>query len=167
LGLLLGDGCISDKTSPSFSTSDFELVSSLETGLAGMNLSIRRKSPIDYTISNPLAGKGGNKFEAIRNPLTQALRVMELAGTVSATKFIPETYLYNGADVRIALLQGLLDTDGGPVTQEGRTCRIQYSTTSDRLKNDVMFLQMEGLFYIARIVTCWTFVCLKLSSRFG
>ena len=27
------------------------------------------------------------------------------------------------------LLQGLLDTDGGPVTQRGRSCRIQYTTT--------------------------------------
>jgi phosphate starvation-inducible PhoH-like protein len=37
-------------------------------------------------------------------------------------------------------LQGLLETDGGPVTQNGRTCRIQYTTTSEQLKNDVVFL---------------------------
>ena len=140
LGLLLGDGCISDKTSPGFTTTDAELVASLQTGLVPMNLQFRRKSAIDYVISNPLAGKGGNKFEVIRNPLSQALRGLELAGTVSATKFIPETYLYNSAEVRIALLQGLLDTDGGPVTQSGRTCRIQYTTTSERLKDNVLFL---------------------------
>ncbi|MGH9938393.1 MAG: PhoH family protein [Blastocatellia bacterium] len=140
LGLLLGDGCISDKTSPSFATADAELVTSLQTGLAGMDLQFRRKSSVDYVISNPLAGKGGNKFEIIRNPLTQALRDLQLAGTVSATKFIPEIYLYNDAEVRIALLQGLLDTDGGPVTQEERTCRIHYSTTSERLKDDLIFL---------------------------
>ena len=152
LGLLLGDGCISDKTSPSFTTADPELVTSLETGLAGMNLNIRRKSVIDYVISNPLAGKGGNKFEPIRNPLRQALRGLELAGSVSATKFIPTTYLYNSPEVRIALLQGLLDTDGGPVTQEGRTCRIQYVTTSERLKDDVLFLvrSLGGVAYWRR-----------------
>jgi phosphate starvation-inducible PhoH-like protein len=38
------------------------------------------------------------------------------------------------------LLQGLLDSDGGPVTQHHRTCRIQYTTTSRRLRDDVMFL---------------------------
>jgi phosphate starvation-inducible protein PhoH and related proteins len=140
LGLLLGDGCISDKTSPSFATADAELVASMQTGLSGMGLQFRRKSAIDYVISNPLAGKGGNKFEIIRNPLTQALRELRLAGTVSSTKFIPEIYLYNSAEVRIALLQGLLDTDGGPVTQEERTCRIEYSTTSERLKDDLIFL---------------------------
>jgi phosphate starvation-inducible PhoH-like protein len=140
LGLLLGDGCTSDKTSPSFATTDAELVTSLQSGLAGMNLRFNRKSTIDYVISNPLAGKGGNKFEVIRNPLRQALRGLELAGTLSSTKFIPESYLYNSVEVRTALLQGLLDTDGGPVRQVGRTCRIQYTTTSERLKDDVLFL---------------------------
>jgi phosphate starvation-inducible PhoH-like protein len=140
LGLLLGDGCISDRTSPSFATADAELVTSLQAGRADMNLRFNHKSAIDYVLTNPLAGKGGNKFEVIRNPLTQALRGLELAGTKSATKFIPENYLYNSAEVRTALLQGLLDTDGGPVTQEGRTCRIQYTTTSARLTDDVLFL---------------------------
>lgn len=140
LGLLLGDGCISGKTSPTFATADAELVSSLNFAFANLELNIRRKSAIDYVLVNPLAGKGGNKFDAIRNPLTQMLRELNLSGTYSATKFIPETYLYNSAEVRIALLQGLLDTDGGPVMQEGRTCRIQYTTTSEQLKKDVIFL---------------------------
>ena len=140
LGLLLGDGCITDKTSPGFSTADAELVSFLQTGLAEMNLKFSRKSAFDYVMTNPLAGKGCNKFAPIRNPLSQALRELKLAGTKSATKFVPENYLYNSAEVRLAVLQGLLDTDGGPVTQSNRSCRIQYSTTSEQLKNDVIFL---------------------------
>ena len=140
LGLMLGDGCISGKTSPTFATADRELVSSLSFSLSDMSLQIRRKSEVDYALVNPLAGKGGNKFAPIRNPITQALRELSLSGTYSSTKFIPEVYLYNDAEIRIALLQGLLDTDGGPVTQEGRTCRIQYVTTSERLKDDVVFL---------------------------
>jgi phosphate starvation-inducible PhoH-like protein len=140
LGLLLGDGCITGRTSPSFCTSDAELVSSLESALAPMKLSFRRKTAIDYVITNPLAGRGGNKFDPVRNPLTEVLRELNLSGTFSSTKFIPEVYLYNSAEIRLAVLQGLLDTDGGPVTQEGRTCRIQYVTTSERLKDDVLFL---------------------------
>ncbi len=154
LGLLLGDGCITDRTSPSFATTDTELVSSLSFAFADMDLHIRRKrkSEIDYVLVNPLAGKGGNKFAPIRNPLTQALRELSLSGTHSATKFIPATYLYNSAEVRVALLQGLLDTDGGPVTQEGRTCRIQYTTTSEQLKDDVVFLvrSLGGVAYWRR-----------------
>src|SRR5919205_1005108 len=152
LGLMLGDGCISGKTSPTFATSDAELVSSLGSSFSGMSLEIRRKSAIDYVLVNPLAGKGGNKFAPVRNPLTQALRELNLEGTYSSTKFIPEVYLYNSAEIRLALLQGLLDTDGGPVTQEGRTCRIQYCTTSERLKDDVVFLvrSLGGVAYWRR-----------------
>jgi phosphate starvation-inducible PhoH-like protein len=152
LGLMLGDGCMSGKTSPTFATSDAELVSSLGVSLSDMSLHIRRKSEIDYVLVNPLAGKGGNKFEPIRNPLTQALRQLNLSGTYSSTKFIPEVYLYNSAEIRLALLQGLLDTDGGPVTQEGRTCRIQYTTTSERLKDDALFLvrSLGGVAYWRR-----------------
>ncbi|MCA1592348.1 MAG: PhoH family protein [Acidobacteria bacterium] len=149
LGLLLGDGCITDKTSPAFATSDVELVSSLELALGDMHLSFRRKSAVDYVITNPAAGHGGM---IVRNPLTQALRGLELAGTYSATKFIPEVYLYNSADIRLAVLQGLLDTDGGPVVQAGRTCRIQYTTTSERLRDDVVFLarSLGGVAYCRR-----------------
>jgi phosphate starvation-inducible protein PhoH and related proteins len=152
LGLMLGDGCMSGKTSPSFATADAELVSSLSFALADMNLRCKRKSEIDYVLVNPLAGKGGNKFMPIRNPLTQAFRELSLSGTYSSTKFIPEVYLYNSAAVRLAVLQGLLDTDGGPVTQAGRTCRIQYTTTSERLKNDVRFLvrSLGGVAYWRR-----------------
>jgi phosphate starvation-inducible protein PhoH and related proteins len=137
LGLLLGDGCITGKTSPAFCTTDAELINSLEYSFAGMDLKITQKTANDYTISNPQAR---GKFGTIRNQLTNTLRELNLLGTFSSTKFIPENYLYNSAEVRIALLQGLLDTDGGPVTQNGRSCRIQYTTTSERLKDDVVFL---------------------------
>jgi phosphate starvation-inducible PhoH-like protein len=85
----------------------------------------------------------------VANPVTAALRELGLAGTRSATKFVPEPYLYNSASVRLAVLQGLLDTDGGPVTQEARTCRIQYCTTSPRLRDDVIFLvrSLGGIVY--------------------
>ncbi len=149
LGLLLGDGCLTGKTPPSFCTADAELISSMEFALTGMNLSFRRKSTIDYTITNPAAKNSGG---SVRNPLTQALRGLNLTGTYSSTKFIPENYLHNCAAVRLAVLQGLLDTDGGPVTQQNRMCRIQYTTTSEQLKDDVLFIvrSLGGVAYWRR-----------------
>jgi phosphate starvation-inducible protein PhoH and related proteins len=38
------------------------------------------------------------------------------------------------------MLQGILDTDGGPVVQEDRTCRIQFSTNSPCLRDGVISL---------------------------
>ena len=137
LGMLLGDGCITDKTSPAFATSDPGLVAAMTDALAPLGVRVRQKTRIDYALPYPAAGRGGL---IIRNPLTQALRELDLAGTRSATKFIPEEYLYNASAIRLAVLQGLMDTDGGPVVQDGRTCRIQYVTTSERLKDDVLFL---------------------------
>ena len=137
LGLLLGDGCITGKTSPAFCTTDAELVDSLEFSLAGLNLQFRRKNAVDYILSKD-AEK--SKSGSAPNLLKKALRELNLLGTNSSTKFVPEIYLYNSAEIRIALLQGLLDSDGGPVTQKNRTCRIQYSTNSEKLKNDVVFL---------------------------
>lgn len=83
------------------------------------------------------------------NPVTSVLRQLGLAGLRSAGKFIPRDYLLNSPEVRLALLQGLLDSDGGPVTQQGRTCRIQFTTVSARLRDDAVFLvqSLGGIAY--------------------
>jgi phosphate starvation-inducible PhoH-like protein len=135
LGLLLGDGCLTISTTPSFTTADPELALALEAALDGIEL--RRKSTVDYVLRHTAGHRGG---VIVANPVTATLRDLGLAGTRSNTKFVPERYLHNSSEVRLAVLQGLLDSDGGPVTQQGRTCRIQYGTSSPRLRDDVVFL---------------------------
>jgi len=135
LGLLLGDGCLTTSTTPRFSTADPELALALELSLEGIELV--HLGRYDYVLRNRTGGRGG---VIVANPVTALLRDLELAGSRSATKFIPEPYLLNTPAIRLAVLQGLLDTDGGPVTQARRTCRIQYATTSPRLRDDVVFL---------------------------
>ncbi|MHB1243927.1 MAG: PhoH family protein [Gaiellaceae bacterium] len=135
LGLLLGDGCLTTATTPSFTTADPELASALEDALP--EIDVRRKNRVDYVLNRRGGGRGG---VIVANPVTAILRDLGLAGTRSGTKFVPGDYLYNSSDVRTAVLQGLLDTDGGPVTQQGRSCRIQYTTSSPRLCDDVVFL---------------------------
>ncbi|MBL7256145.1 PhoH family protein [Actinoplanes sp. LDG1-01] len=135
LGLLLGDGCLTTATTPSFATNDPELAEALDAALPGITLS--RKTEVDYILRRSEGGRGG---VITANPVTAVLRELELAGTRSDTKFVPERYLMNSAAVRLAMLQGLLDNDGGPVTQAGRTCRVQYTTCSERLRDDVIFL---------------------------
>ena len=91
----------------------------------------------------------GLMLGAIENPVTGALRMLGLAGAKSKDKFVPTDYLFNSPDVRLAVLQGLLDSDGGAVTRAGRTCRIEFTTVSDRLRDDVTFLvqSLGGLAY--------------------
>jgi phosphate starvation-inducible PhoH-like protein len=137
LGLLLGDGCLTTSTTPAFSTADPELAQALQDSLEGIDVVRKSDRGYDYVLRNRDGHRGG---VIVTNPLTRVIRELGLAGTRSSTKFVPEAYKLNSAWVRIALLQGLLDTDGGPVTQRGRTCRVQYSTTSDRLRDDVVWL---------------------------
>ena len=144
LGLLLGDGCLTTSSTPSFTTADPELAAALESALDGIEL--RHKGEIDYVLRNSGGHRGG---VIVTNPVTATLRELGLADTRSNTKFVPDDYLYNSSAVRLAVLQGLLDTDGGPVTQRARTCRIQYTTCSPRLRDDVAFIvrSLGGVVY--------------------
>ncbi len=134
LGLLLGDGGLTHGT-PTFTTHDHELLAGLENLLE--DIQIRARSGKDYTLLN-VQGRRGTA--GILDPVTEGLRELALVGTNSHTKFVPELYLRNTPGVRMGVLQGLLDTDGGPVAQTGRTGRIQYATCSVRLRDDVVYL---------------------------
>jgi len=70
---------------------------------------------------------GGN------NRYLNALRVMGLYGCYSHQKFIPTTYLQSSIQDRIALLQGLMDTDGG-CSKQGQS---YFASSSKRLAEDV------------------------------
>ena len=135
LGLLLGDGCFSCTATPGFTTADPELAEALGRLIPGIEP--RRKSDIDYVL-NRITTPG--EVITIENPVTGAMRRLGLIGAKSNTKFVPDDYLFNTHDVRLAVLQGLFDSDGDPVPQQERTCRIQFTTVSDRLRDHVVFL---------------------------
>jgi phosphate starvation-inducible PhoH-like protein len=136
LGLLLGDGCLTGTVTPSFATGDPELAYALKVSIPGID--VRHRDDPNYMLPQLSAPWATTVLQ--ENPLTGALRQLGLYGTRATTKFVPNLYLHNDTKVRLAVLQGLLDTDGGPVTQRGRTCRIHYPTTSPQLRDDVIFL---------------------------
>jgi len=145
LGLLLGDGCLTGTSTPSFTTLDPELAYELKRLLPGTEVRPRREA--QYQLNQLTSPWDTNTL--VENPVTGAARQLGLHGTRSTTKFVPDLYLHNSHQVRLAVLQGLLDTDGGPVTQRNRTCRVQYTTTSPRLRDDVIFLvrSLGGIAY--------------------
>ncbi|MFB7392428.1 PhoH family protein [Streptomyces sp. NPDC056191] len=147
LGLLLGDGCLTGSTTPSFSSEDHELAEALEAALPG--IAVRAKGGPDYVLNRI---KAPGDVVTLENPVTGTLRGLDLLGTRSHSKFVPDDYLFNSAEARLAVLQGLLDSDGGPVAQADRTCRIQYSTASIVLRDDVIALvqSLGGVAYTRR-----------------
>jgi phosphate starvation-inducible protein PhoH and related proteins len=147
LGLLLGDGRLTTTTTPAFCTADPELAAALEAELPDIELV--PKYEVDHVPHHVDGGRGGL---LVADPVTVALRELGLAGTGPNTTFVPERYRFNSAAVRLAVLQGLFDGDGGPVTERGRTGRIQYATCSERLRDDVVFLvrSLGGVAYWRR-----------------
>jgi phosphate starvation-inducible PhoH-like protein len=145
LGLLLGDGCFSCRATPTFATTDPELAEALGRLIPGIEP--RRKTDVDYVL-NRISRPG--EVITIENPVTGAMRLLGLQGAKSDTKFIPRDYLFNSREVRLGVLQGLFDSDGGPVSQTGRTCRVQFTTVSERLRDDVRFLvqSVGGVAYV-------------------
>ncbi|WP_103533600.1 PhoH family protein [Streptomyces sp. SM11] len=147
LGLLLGDGCLTGSTTPSFATADQDLAEALQGALTGVTL--RHKGGPDYVLNRT---KAPGDVVTLENPVTGVLRQLDLLGTRSHSKFVPDDYLHNSAEIRLGVLQGLLDADGGPVTQSDRTCRVQYTTASIALRDDVIALvqSLGGVAYTRR-----------------
>lgn len=123
VGALIGDGGLSTRT-VIFTNDDQEIRQRIASALPkGYNL--RHISGYDFGIRS----SGG------RNAVRQALADLGLAGCHSNDKFIPNIYLYNSVEVRVALLQGLLDTDGSVDSRKGTS--IEYTSVSEVLIHDV------------------------------
>jgi hypothetical protein len=67
----------------------------------------------------------------------EKMRELGLQGVKSETKFIPRQYLFNSKEVRLSILQGLMDTDGSVDRDDGTT---EYTTASYQLAEDIAFL---------------------------
>jgi hypothetical protein len=100
LGLLLGDGGLSQR-SIRFTTSDQELIEYIKTVLP-TDITVKHRTKYDYAITT----------SKNRNSISQILRELGLKGKKSIDKFIPESYMVSSVENRLALLQGLMDTDG-------------------------------------------------------
>lgn len=67
------------------------------------------------------------------------IKNLGLSGTKSETKFIPEIYKYSSIENRLAILQGLMDTDGhcNKTNKKNIFNGTEYCTASERLADDV------------------------------
>lgn len=77
----------------------------------------------------------GKNTQAWASPLSRALKELGLFGLRSHEKFVPDVYKRGSVAQRLALLQGLLDTDGSVGPGDGT--HATFSSTSERLARDV------------------------------
>ena len=121
LGLLIGDGSFGN--SICLHTADNEIYQSLVDTL-------------DYEIK---LDQDRGKCKSYRiNGLQPVIRSLGLFKKHAGRKFIPKSYIYNSIDVRLSMLQGLLDTDGDcTVDTRNKRSRSRFSTISQQLALDV------------------------------
>lgn len=126
LGALIGDGGLT-QNAVMFSTVDAELLVQIAMAVPEP-VQVIPAGGCSYRLS---VGNGGGARKR-KNPLSVALKELGLSGCGSDDKFIPVDYLFASAAQRIALLQGLMDTDGY-CSKDGT---IQFSSNSERLVDE-------------------------------
>lgn len=135
VGAMLGDGCMTKRHNMTLTGIDQEIVDyiKLPYGYSAKKVS----QCIQWKFTKGQYGGSKDRSSLIWDSFTK----LGLSGTNSFTKFIPREYLYNSIEVRIALLQGLMDTDGfvrEPAAR--RSAELKYTTVSESLKKDFIFL---------------------------
>ncbi|WP_028814584.1 helicase-related protein [Streptomyces flavidovirens] len=131
LGVLLGDG--SFRHNLRLSTADDEIRAAVEAIVEpDCTLVPVPGSTCDFTV-RMTAPRGGTR----RNPVIQAVRELGLWGAASHDKFVPKAYLNTSVKERLALLQGLMDTDG---TIQAGGMSISFRSASRTLADDVAWL---------------------------
>ncbi|MCK5611892.1 hypothetical protein KAR91_59025, partial [Candidatus Pacearchaeota archaeon] len=127
LGALIGDGCTL-YTTPRFSTGDAEMISWIQSGLPDGYIIHHppKNAPCDYSIKK-------EEFDHKPNAVTSIFKDLGIWGKTSHHKSIPDIYKYNSYSVRLAVIQGLLDTDGH-VVRDGQP---SISTASKQLALDI------------------------------
>lgn len=124
LGYLIGNGCFTQNSAVQVSTADKFIVDTLCKKALLLDCEIYKRSKYHYN------------FIPYR-PLRDKLEKLGLWGHYSYTKFIPQIYMQAGFEQRLALFQGLMDSDGY-CEKSGKG--LQFSTTSKRLADDVLQL---------------------------
>ena len=132
LGALLGDGCLTAPTTVKISSIDDHILYRVIEDLPEYELSQVPGKPCVYRLRQ--------KIRTLANPLKKALAELGIRGLWSHEKFVPEIYKQGSLEQRLAVLQGLMDTDGSV----GNGTHASFSSTSERLARDVQEL-------------CWSF----------
>lgn len=121
MGFLLGDGSLTKTSNHKAyfvqSTEDYESIKHL------FPYKVDRQYGITYAVNIPNA--------------KQIIKGLNLLDKTSDNKFIPDCYKYNCEEIRIAVLNGLLDTDGSITKDYGV---IEYVSKSYQLAQDVRWL---------------------------
>ena len=135
LGSLLGDGCLTGTGTVRFSTAAPQMLELMAEGL-GPGMTMNHAGRYDWRIARQHGAHAKGVAGVQSNPLRIQLQALDLSGLASDHKFVPRIYLEAHKAARLALLRGLLDTDGW-VEKWGS---VRFSTASHQLAKDIQEL---------------------------
>lgn len=153
LGVLLGDGCLLSTVSVSKGDPEIFAECRRQADVFGLKVTTvggggKKSCPTHYLSGGQSGGK--------KNPIAAILENLGLRGTRSGDKFVPFVYKTSTRDERLAVLAGLLDTDG---SASGSV--FDFISQSEQLSRDVVFLsQSLGL-------AAYTHACEKRDQNGG
>jgi len=131
LGILLGDGCLTD-SSPTLSTADEDVLQQVRNIVGQYGCEVSPNAGYDYRIVQSGNGRG----IYCPNPVAEILRGLGLYGKDCFDKFIPKQYLATSKEGRLQLLAGMINSDG----TVGKKGVVSVSTASLQLARDVQEL---------------------------
>ena len=143
LGLLLGDGSICD-TGIDITTKDDEIFHNIKHLNEHSSFKEYQKNDVQTILKIRINSK-----------IKERIKGYDLLNKKSNNKFIPKDYLYNSLDVRVSLLQGLMDTDGY-IDKKGT---VQYTTVSKQLSEDIreLVLSLGGTVRVNTKIPTYTY----------
>lgn len=152
LGVLLGDGCISNGQVEIAKPDQF-VFDKVKSLLDPKKFSISWVSDKRFKIS---------RLNTQTHEIAEHLKKYDLFGCRAWEKFIPLEYMEGNRQQRLELLQGLLDTDG----YAGKDGTVEFCTTSPTLSDQVQLL-VRSLGGIATVTTKIPTYTLKGEKREG
>lgn len=134
LGVLLGDGSLTITGQVWFASADDQIVAEMTRWAATQGATLSYDGGVVYKVLG-----GGRK------PIRAALEALDVCHRAD-NKAVPRRYLVAPIHIRLALVQGLMDTDG---TADSRG-HASFTSVSQQLAHDVQFL-LRSLGYKATI----------------
>lgn len=135
-GIIIGDGSTSQPYTVAVTTIDPEIGDAVADLAASHGLTIRRdgRNGITHCITSGTAARTGRRGGS--NPVVTKLQQLGLLPIACADKFVPDVYKLGDRGVRLAVLAGLLDSDG---YHDGRG-GFEFASKGSRLSEDVAFI---------------------------
>jgi hypothetical protein len=138
LGALLGDGSMMNGRIGLTSADEWIIDEVTRLAWAHSMCFVKTVGSTHLRTARTVAIVGGKIAGSRRhNPLMVDLRALGVYGRAADSKFVPPVYLWASKEHRLAMLQGLMDTDG---CAGAASVTPIFTTTSSQLADDVAFL---------------------------